>query len=116
MNDDGVKDPALEVLLGNGSHARRRMNLRPGVILLDLNLPKVSGLEVLRRIKSDARTRIIPVVILTASRKSRDMTECQHLGAETYLIKPVGFQNFSQVTPKLSLQWALLRPASQSTL
>src|ERR1041385_9265057 len=99
---------ALDILLGNGSHARRRMNLRPGLILLDLNLPKVSGLEVLRRIKRDARTRTIPVIILTASQKARDRAECQRWAAETYLIKPVGFQNFSRATPKLSLQWALL--------
>jgi len=80
-------------------------------VLLDLHLPKISGLEVLRRIKSDARTRTIPVIVLTISRRNRDIGESHRLGAETYIIKPVDFVNLSKATPQLSLRWALLEPA-----
>ena len=86
---------------------------RPGLIMLDLHLPKVSGIEVLRQIKSDERTRAIPVVVLTVSQRSHDVLECQRLGADTYLTKPVGFQDFSTITPKLSLHWALFQPTHQ---
>jgi len=80
----------------------------PDIILLDLQLPKVSGLEVLRRIKSHARTRAIPVVVLTASRRSEDFREARQLGADSYIVKPLEFENFSQVAPRLSFRWALL--------
>jgi two-component system response regulator len=81
------------------------------LVLLDLHLPKISGLDVLRRIKSDARTRTIPVIVLTISHRNRDIRECQRLGAENYISKPVDFANFSKVTPQLTLRWALLEPA-----
>ena len=80
-------------------------------MLLDLNLPKVSGLEVLRRIKADKRTRLMPVVILTISDDDYDIAECRRLGADNYIVKPVDFQRLSQVTPQLNLNWALLKPA-----
>jgi two-component system response regulator len=83
---------------------------RPQVILLDLQLPKVSGLEVLRRIKADKRTRPMPVVILTISDDKFDIAECRRLGAENYIVKPVDFQSLSEATPQLNLNWALLKP------
>ena len=83
-------------------------------VLLDLNLPKVSGLEVLRRIKSDPVTRRIPVVILAMSRRDHDIIECSRLGAENYMIKPVSFDGFCKLTPLLSLRWALLDQENSS--
>lgn len=81
---------------------------RPDIILLDLHLPRVSGLEVLRRLKADQNTRTIPVVILTVSRKSEDFHAARRLGADSYIVKPLEFENFSQVAPRLSFSWALL--------
>jgi CheY-like chemotaxis protein len=101
---------ALDYLFCEGEYANRAAG-RPQVVLLDLYLPKVSGLEVLRRLKAEARTRDIPVVILTISQVFSDFSECQRLGAETYIIKPLNFQRLSQVTPRLQLDWALLKPA-----
>jgi two-component system response regulator len=72
-------------------------------------------MEVLRRIKADDRTRMIPVVVLTISQVFSDFNECQRLGAETYLVKPLNFQRLSQVTPRLKLDWALLKPAEPKT-
>jgi two-component system response regulator len=100
---------ALDFLFSTGEYARREPGSRPLMILLDLNLPKISGLEVLRRIKADPRTRSIPVVVLSASKQDRDIATSKRLGAEAYIVKPVDFQNLSQVTPQLSLQWALLK-------
>ena len=82
---DGAE--ALDFLFCCGRYANRKMENRPQVVLLDLNLPKVSGLEVLRRIKGDARTRTIPFIVLTISRRDRDMGECHRLGAEIYIVK-----------------------------
>jgi CheY-like chemotaxis protein len=84
----------------------------PGLILLDLHLPKISGLEVLRRLKADYRTRSIPVVILTASQKDRDIAECRRLGVHAYIVKPVDLQGLSRVTPDFSMHWALLGPGA----
>jgi CheY-like chemotaxis protein/DNA-binding Xre family transcriptional regulator len=103
---------ALDFLFCTGEFAYRRINDHPQVILLDLNLPKIDGLEVLRRVKADARTRAIPVVVLTASKFDDAIAVCKRLGAESFIAKPVDFQNFSAMTLQLSLQWALLRPAS----
>jgi CheY-like chemotaxis protein len=105
---DGVE--ALDFLFATGSYANRGIDDQPQVILLDLNLPKIDGLEVLRRIKADKRTRRIPVIILTVSNRDRDISECRRLGADTYIVKPVHFQNFSEVTPRLSLAWVLIKP------
>jgi CheY-like chemotaxis protein/DNA-binding XRE family transcriptional regulator len=100
---DGAE--ALDYLHGSGGSRSR-----PHLILLDLGLPKIDGLEVLRRVKADERTRSIPVVVLTASRQDGDIAMSKRLGAEAYLVKPVQLQNLSEITPQLSLQWALLRP------
>jgi CheY-like chemotaxis protein len=109
---DGAE--ALDYLFCTGRYADRRPE-RPQVILLDLKLPKVDGIKVLRRIKADARTRTIPVVVLTGSRANRDIVASKRLGAEAYIVKPVDFRNLSEVTPRLSLQWALLKPAVATT-
>jgi CheY-like chemotaxis protein len=104
---DGLE--ALDFLFATGSYTHRRENSHSTVILLDLNLPKLNGLEVLRRIKADPRTKNIPVIILTVSRRDRDIADCRRLGAETYIVKPVDFQNFSQVTPLLRFSWTLMK-------
>ena len=102
---------ALDYLFCQGKYSSRNLAEHPQMVLLDLYLPRVSGLDVLRRIKADERTRGIPVVILTISQVFSDFTECQRLGAETYIIKPLNFQRLSQVTPRLNFDWALLRAA-----
>lgn len=111
----GDGQEALDYLFCSGNHANRPAG-RPQVVLLDLYLPKVSGLEVLRRLKAEERTRDIPVVIMTISHVFRDFSECQRLGAETFIIKPLNFQRLSQLTPLLQLDWALLKPAARLPL
>jgi CheY-like chemotaxis protein len=101
-------EEALDFVFARGSYASRVRP--PQLILLDLNLPEKSGLEVLREIKADPRTRSIPVIILTISERDADINECRRLGAETYIVKPVSFQNFSKVTSFLSLSWTLMEP------
>jgi CheY-like chemotaxis protein len=105
---DGVE--ALDFVFAIGPYADRSGARQPQIILLDLNLPKKSGMEVLREIKSDKRTQHIPVIILTVSNRDQDINECRRLGAETYIVKPVDFQNFSEVTPRLNLAWMLVKP------
>jgi CheY-like chemotaxis protein/DNA-binding XRE family transcriptional regulator len=102
---------ALDFLFCKGEYAQRKHHNRPHMILLDLGLPKIDGLEVLRQIKANPRTRTIPVVVLTVSSRDRDIAASQRLGADAYIVKPVDFQNLSGVTPQLSLQWALLKRA-----
>jgi two-component system, response regulator len=102
---------ALDFLFCTGEFAYRRANDHPQVILLDLNLPKIHGVEVLRRVKADARTSSIPVVVLTSTTEDYVIATCKRLGAETFIAKPVDFHNFSAMTLQLSLQWALLKPA-----
>jgi len=100
---------ALDFLFARGLYETRRDKALPGVILLDLKLPKIDGLEVLRRIRQDERTRNIPVVILTSSRHEGDHAECRRLGINSYIVKPVDFRNFSEVTPQLDFDWKLVR-------
>jgi CheY-like chemotaxis protein/DNA-binding transcriptional regulator YiaG len=104
---DGAE--ALDYIFHRGEYALRRAEDRPQLILLDLNLPKVSGLEVLRKIKEDRDTRTIPVAILTTSQKDRDIAECLQLGAQVYITKPVDFVRLSEATPQLNLDWALIK-------
>lgn len=106
---DGSK--ALDYVFYRGEFVRRPIDEHPQLILLDLNLPKVNGLEVLRRIKTEKRSQRIPVVVLTTSLDDRDITECRRLGAEQYLVKPVNLQQLSLITPKLNLDWALIKLA-----
>jgi CheY-like chemotaxis protein len=103
-------ESALDFVFAKGAFADRLRARPPQLILLDLNLPNKSGLEVLKEIKDDKRTQSIPVIILTISDRDRDIDECRRLGAETYIVKPVSFQNFSKVTPFLSLSWVLVEP------
>jgi CheY-like chemotaxis protein len=108
-------EAALNFLFCTGEYAARLGDDSPQLILLDLGLPKIDGLEVLRRIKANPRTQAIPVVVLTASKQDRDLAASQRLGADCYIVKPVGLQNLCEITPQLSLQWALLRPSQQAT-
>ena len=103
---DGVE--ALDFLFGNGIYAGRNLAERPKVIFLDLKLPRVNGLEVLQRIKNDERTRTIPVVILTSSQEEMDIARSYDLGVNSYMVKPVDFDQFFQVVEELGLYWLLL--------
>ena len=103
---DGAE--ALDFIFCAGAYSQRNMDNPPKVILLDLKLPKVDGLEVLRQIKSDPRTRAIPVVVLTSSREDRDIVESYHLGVNSYIVKPVDFEQFTEAVHTLGLYWLLL--------
>jgi two-component system response regulator len=103
--EDGAE--ALEFLFCNGKYASRVFGT-PKVVLLDLKLPKVGGLEVLRALKADDRTRSIPVVILTSSREDPDIKEAYALGANSYVVKPVDFDAFADAVSKLGLYWLLV--------
>ena len=106
---DGAE--ALEYLFCEGAYADRSPDDVPRVILLDLKLPKISGLEVLKRLRNDDRTRLIPVVILTSSREERDLNESYLLGANSYIHKPVDFTQFSEAIRQLGLYWLVLNEA-----
>jgi two-component system response regulator len=103
---DGLE--ALDFVFCGGAYAGRAQEELPEVILLDLNLPKVDGLEVLRRIRADDRTRLLPVVVLTSSLEERDMLESYKLGANSYVQKPVNFNDFVDATRQLGLYWLVL--------
>lgn len=103
---DGAE--ALEFIFCTGAYKNRTIKNSPKVVLLDLKLPKVNGLEVLHRIKGDPRTQMIPVVVLTSSREERDVVESYRLGANSYIIKPVDFEQFSEAMRQLGLYWVLL--------
>ncbi len=103
---DGVE--ALDYLFGNGHHAGRDMSVMPAVVLLDLKLPRIDGLEVLRRIRADERTCLLPVVILTTSKEQQDIYEGYNLGANSYIRKPVDFEKFIQAVGQLGLYWLVL--------
>jgi CheY-like chemotaxis protein len=105
-----VKDgaAALEFIFGPHSNADSKVRRRPKVILLDLKLPKVDGLEVLRQIKSNPKSKTIPVVILTSSREEPDIVQSYKLGVNSYIVKPVNFDNFSEAVSRLGLYWVLL--------
>jgi two-component system response regulator len=107
---DGAE--ALEFLFGDG--LSRLESDPPKFILLDLKLPKVDGLEVLRRIKADARTQHVPVVIMTSSREERDVVESYRLGVNSYIVKPVDFSQFSDAVKQLGLYWLVLNHRPQS--
>lgn len=103
---DGAE--ALAFLFGEGGVANGAAPQHPRVILLDLKLPLVDGLEVLRRVKGDPRTRQLPVVILTSSREERDVIESYQLGVNSYIVKPVDFEQFTQAVRQLGMYWVLL--------
>lgn len=104
--EDGVE--ALEYLLGEGKYAGRDLRDQPAVVLLDLKLPKVDGLEVLRRLRADDRTRLLPVVVLTSSKEEQDLVASYSLGANSYVRKPVDFEQFVEAVRQLGLYWLLL--------
>ncbi|HTB83058.1 MAG TPA: response regulator [Candidatus Sulfotelmatobacter sp.] len=105
-----VKDgqEALDWLFGAGTHAGRNAGKPPKVVLLDLKLPKVDGLEVLRAIRSDERTRLTPVVVMTSSREERDVIESYKLGVNSYVVKPMDFERFSAAVAELGHYWLLV--------
>jgi CheY-like chemotaxis protein len=103
---DGVE--ALDYLFGTGPYAGRGVHDLPQVVLLDLKLPKVDGLEVLRRLRADPRTRLLPVVILTSSKEERDLVNGYSLGANSYVRKPVDFAEFTEAIRQLGLYWLIL--------
>jgi CheY-like chemotaxis protein len=103
---DGAE--ALDYVFATGSYAGRSAELTPQVVLLDLKLPKIDGLEVLRRIRADERTRGLPVVILTSSDEEQDLIRGYSLGANSYVRKPVGFAGFSAAVRQLGLYWLIL--------
>ena len=103
---DGVE--ALDYLFGRGKFAGRNVTEAPQVILLDLNLPKIGGLEVLRQIRNDDRTHLFPVVVLTSSREERDLVKSYKLGANSYIRKPVDFDQFTEAIRQLGLYWLVL--------
>jgi len=103
---DGAE--ALDYLFATGAYAGRDTSIMPAVILLDLKLPKIDGLEVLQRLRADERTKLLPVVIVTSSKEERDMLNGYKLGANSYVRKPVDFVQFSEAVRQLGLYWLLL--------
>jgi CheY-like chemotaxis protein len=104
-------EEALEFLFGKGPHPERSFELLPKMILLDLKLPKVDGMEVLRRLKADPKTKTIPVVILTSSREERDLIQGYGLGANSYIQKPVDFDHFRTTVKSIGFYWLLVNLA-----
>jgi len=107
-------EEALDFIFCTGPHADRRMEDQPRVILLDIKLPKIDGLEVLARLKGDPRTATIPVVMLTSSQEQSDLIESYQHGVNSYIVKPVNFESFVQAVAELGMYWVLLNqpPAS----
>lgn len=103
---DGVE--ALDYLLGTGTYTDRDMNIMPALILLDLQLPRINGLEVLQRLRADKRTKLIPVVILTTSNEQQDLINSYSLGCNSYIRKPVNYNQFITAVQQLGMYWLLI--------
>src|ERR1700757_1452570 len=103
---DGVE--ALDFIYGKGNYAGRNIQITPKVILLDLKMPKVNGMEVLEKLKSDETTKSIPIVMLTSSAEDPDIEKCYQLGANSYIVKPVEFEEFTKAVAGLGMYWMLL--------
>jgi two-component system, response regulator len=110
---DGAE--ALEYLFGTGEHAGRDLSILPQVVLLDLNLPRIGGLDVLRRIREDSRTKLLAVVVLTSSKEEEDIIRSLSLGANRFVRKPVEFDEFSAAVKTLGLFWLLLHESASPT-
>ncbi|MFV2081393.1 MAG: response regulator [bacterium] len=104
-------EEAMDYIFTEGEYADREISDRPRVIFLDLKLPKVSGNEILKRIKSDERTKQTPVVVLTSSKEDKDLSECYENGANSYIVKPVDFDKFFKSVVQLGLYWMVLNEA-----
>ena len=109
---DGAE--ALDFIFGTGEHTGRDLSQVPRLILLDLKLPKIDGLEVLRRIKADQAASLIPIVILTSSREESDIVRSYQLGVNSYIVKPVDFQQFTEAVRELGLYWLLLNQPARA--
>ncbi len=109
---DGAE--ALDYLFGTGDFEGRDLNVMPHLILLDLKLPKIDGLEVLRRLRADARTKLLPVVILTSSKEQEDLMKGYSLGANSYVRKPIDFSQFIESIQQLGLYWLVLNEFPRS--
>ena len=101
-------EEALDFLFGTGKFAGRDVTIRPRLILLDLKMPKVDGMQVLAKVKSNDATKKIPVVILTSSKEDPDLSKCYELGANSYIVKPVEFDSFNNAVTELGMYWMLL--------
>lgn len=104
--DDGAD--ALDFIFERGQYASMTGRVKPKLILLDIKLPRVDGIEILRQLKADERTKTIPVVILTSSKENQDVKACYELGANSYIVKPVGFDSFAKAVAELGMYWMLL--------
>lgn len=111
---DGAE--ALDYLFGTGAYTGRDLTTMPAVILLDLNLPKINGLEVLQRLRADNRTKMLPVVILTSSTEEQDRIRSYSFGANSYVQKPVDFNHFVDAIQKLGLYWIVLNEPASSKI
>jgi CheY-like chemotaxis protein len=106
---------ALDFLFNTGRYKNREISPKPKLVMLDLKLPKVDGIEVLRRIRADARTKLLPVVVLSSSREDRDVAAAYKLGVNSYIVKPVDFESFSEAVSNLGLYWLILNEAPEYT-
>jgi two-component system, response regulator len=109
--DDGAE--ALDFIFSRGEYAEKSTSSNPKLIILDLKLPKIDGLEVLKQLKADERTRMIPVVVLTSSQEERDVVESYRLGVNSYIVKPVNFESFTKAVAEVGLYWILLNQSTQ---
>lgn len=109
---DGAE--ALEFIFCQGPHIGRKIEHGPKVVLLDLKLPKIDGMEVLKRVKGDPRTKMIPIVMLTSSKEQKDVIESYHLGVNSYIVKPVDFEGFAAAVQELGMYWLLLNQPPKS--